>query len=116
MVAEQYEDSAVDRFVLFCCLCCSSVDRSLIVFVFVDVVFVAVVVVVFVDFHDFCTYLTTYSPTFLFLMVAEQYEDSAVFNVCAIIVVVVQILLLFLLFLLLLSKSMTSALTRLPTR
>ncbi len=40
------------------------------------VVFVFVVVVVNV--HDFCTYSTTYSQTYLFLMVAEQYEDPAV--------------------------------------
>jgi len=31
-----------------------------------------------VDVHDFCTYSTTYSQTYPFLMVAEQYEDSAV--------------------------------------
>ena len=31
-----------------------------------------------VDVHDFCTYSTTYSQTYPFLMVAEQYEDSSV--------------------------------------
>lgn len=31
-----------------------------------------------VDIHDFCTYSTTYSQTYPFMMVAEQYEDSAV--------------------------------------
>ena len=31
-----------------------------------------------VDVHDFCTYSTTYSQTYPFLMVAEQYADSSV--------------------------------------
>ena len=31
-----------------------------------------------VDVHDFCTYSTTYSQTYPFLMVAEQYGDSLV--------------------------------------
>ena len=31
-----------------------------------------------VDVHDFCTYSTTYSQTYPFLMVAEQYQDSTV--------------------------------------
>ena len=31
-----------------------------------------------VDVHDFCTYSTTYSQTYPFLMVAEQYGDSTV--------------------------------------
>ena len=31
-----------------------------------------------VDVHDFCTYSTTYSQTYPFLMVAEQYGDNAV--------------------------------------
>ena len=31
-----------------------------------------------VDVHDFCTYSTTYSQTYPFLMVAEQYGDSQV--------------------------------------
>ncbi len=31
-----------------------------------------------VDVHDFCTYSTTYSQTYPFLMVAEQYRDSTV--------------------------------------
>ncbi len=31
-----------------------------------------------VDVHDFCTYSTTYSQTYPFLMVAEQYDDSSV--------------------------------------
>jgi hypothetical protein len=51
----------------------------------VDVVVVVVVVVVAVDvvvvvtdIHDFCTYSTTYLQTYPFLMVVEQYEDSAV--------------------------------------
>ena len=35
-----------------------------------------------VDVHDFCTYSTTYSQTYPFLMVAEQYEDSSVNRDC----------------------------------
>ncbi len=31
-----------------------------------------------VDVHDFCTYSTTYSQTYPFLMLAEQYGDSSV--------------------------------------
>lgn len=31
-----------------------------------------------VDMHDFCTYSTTYSQTYPFLMVADQYGDSMV--------------------------------------
>ena len=31
-----------------------------------------------VDIHDFCTYSTTYSQTYPFLMVAEQLENSIV--------------------------------------
>ncbi|CAB4069302.1 Protein bark beetle [Lepeophtheirus salmonis] len=35
-----------------------------------------------VDIHDFCTYSTTYSQTYPFMMVAEQYYNSAVNRVC----------------------------------
>lgn len=35
-----------------------------------------------VDVHDFCTYSTTYSQTYPFLMVAEQYGDSSVDRNC----------------------------------
>ncbi len=35
-----------------------------------------------VDVHDFCTYSTTYSQTYPFLMVAEQYADSIVERNC----------------------------------
>lgn len=35
-----------------------------------------------VDIHDFCTYSTTYSQTYPFLMVAEQYSDSVVNKSC----------------------------------
>jgi hypothetical protein len=66
MVAEQYEDSAVDRSVIF-----TVVVDDFVVVVVKDVV-VGIVVVV-VNVHDFCTY-----STYPFLMVAEQYEDSAV--------------------------------------
>jgi hypothetical protein len=46
---------------------------SIVVDVVVVVVVVAVdVVVVVTDIHDFCTYSTTYSHTYPFLMVAEQ--------------------------------------------
>ena len=31
-----------------------------------------------VDVHDLCTYSTTYSQTYPFMMVAEQYEDRVV--------------------------------------
>ncbi len=99
MVAEQYEDSAV--------------DRSAFVFVLgvvnvVVVVVAVVVVVVVVNVHDFCTYLTTYSQTYLFLMVAKQYEDSAVDR--SVVLLMFKFFLLLLLFLLLLSTFMTSAL------
>jgi hypothetical protein len=56
MVAEQCEDSAVERSVVFIV-----VDVSL--FVVVVVVVLVVVLVAVLDVHDFCTYSATYSQT-----------------------------------------------------